>query len=188
MDILRTGVVRGLSLPALLGASLGPPLPDQIVNPVVRHTLRIWTQFRRTYNYRDVSLLTPVASNHFFAPSLHDVTFRNWREKGIKSFKDLFTDGIFASLEQLAGKYGLPRSHFFRLLQARHYVSSIIPDFPNKPDNNPIDTFLSFDPTIKGAVSILYDIISNLRSASLDKIRADWERDLGLALSPEKWD
>ena len=35
--------------------------------------------------------------------------------------------------------------------------------------------FLSFDPTIKGAISILYDSISNLKSAPLDKIKADWD-------------
>ena len=34
----------------------------------------------------------------------------------------------------------------------------------------------------------MYDIISNLRPAPLDRIKADWERDLGLELSDEKWD
>ena len=32
------------------------------------------------------------------------------------------------------------------------------------------------------------DAISNLKSAPLDRIKADWERDLGLTLSDEKWD
>lgn len=178
----------GLTLPALLSAPLGRPVPVLISNPVVRHTLRIWAQFRRAYNFNDLSLLSPTASNHLFVPSLRDLTFQNWHEKGIKWFKDLFIDGSFTSFDQLSQKYDLPRSHFYRFLQARHYVSSILPTFPAEPNPNPIDGFLSFDPTVKGAISILYDIISNLRSAPLDRIKADWERDLGLALSDETWD
>ena len=100
----------------------------------------------------------------------------------------IFIEGSFASFDQISKKYKLPRPHFYRFLQTRHYMISILPGFPVKPNVNPIDEFLSFDPMIKGAISILYDIISNSNPAPLDKIKADWERDLGLTLTDETWD
>lgn len=40
-----------------------------IENPVIRSTLRVWTQFRRMFGYTGFSVLSPNASNHLFIPS-----------------------------------------------------------------------------------------------------------------------
>ncbi|KAF3856803.1 hypothetical protein F7725_017526 [Dissostichus mawsoni] len=155
------------TLQALLGSPLSQFSSKSIANPVVRHTLKVWVQFRRSFGHKDFSLLSPVASNHFFVPSRHDSTFQGWHGKGISQFKDMFTNGNFMSFDQLSEKYNLPKTHFFRYLQARHYVRSVLPCFPKEPDSNPVDMFLSFNPMSPKAMSTLYRNISTLIQAPL---------------------
>ncbi|KAF3847423.1 hypothetical protein F7725_020451, partial [Dissostichus mawsoni] len=156
-------------------------------NPVVRHTLKVWVQFRRSFGHKDFSLLSPVASNHFRS-SRHDSTFQGWHGKGISQFKDMFTNGNFMSFDQLSEKYNLPKTHFFRYLQARHYVRSVLPCFPKEPDSNPVDMFLSFNPMSPKAMSTLYRNISTLIQAPLVSIKLAWEHDLGQSLEDDLWD
>lgn len=61
---LEANSSRGTSLPALLGAAL-PLLPGSTGNVVVRSSLRVWTQFRRSLGLQLPSLLCPIASNNF---------------------------------------------------------------------------------------------------------------------------
>ena len=82
--------VQNVSLSALLCAPLNHPIPQQIKNPVIRSTLRVWTKFRRTFGYAEFTILSPIASNNFFAPSQYDTSFIDWHKRGIISFSDLF--------------------------------------------------------------------------------------------------
>lgn len=146
---------------------------------MVRHSIRIWIQFRKFFGYQSLSLLSPIASNHLFTPSRSDSTFQRWHEKGIKSFASMFQDGCFVSFNKLSEKYNLPNTHFFRYLQVRQYVRANLPGFPSEPIVNAIDTFLSFDPLSRGALSKLYSIISMQKQSPIDRIKAAWEQDLG---------
>lgn len=101
-----------------------------------------------------------------------------------KYFQDLFIDGCFASFDE----FNLPPAHFFRCLQARHYVQCQIPCFPQMPAHNSIDRSLSLQPLAKGSISTIYNLISGLKSTPLNKIKMAWEQDLGLPLSDDVWD
>lgn len=126
-----------------------------------KFSLRIWTQVRKFFRLYDF----PV--------------FREWNRKGIVCFRDLFIDNTFASFEQLRTKFGLLQSHFFRYLQARHYVLSEL--------SNPPRPVLSLNPSQKRLISVLYNMMLAQGSAPLVKLRAGWEEDLGLPLSEEMW-
>lgn len=127
------------SLPALLGAPL-PLLSVSSSNMIVCHSLKAWVQFRRNFGLQRPSLLCPIALNHLFTPSLHDSTFSDWHRRGITSFSDLFSGYCFASFEGLSDAYNLPATHFFRYLQARHYIKKILRSFPYlSAENNNIN-------------------------------------------------
>lgn len=55
-------------------------------------------------------LLALLVANHSFNLCQPDAMFQVWHRKGIHSFKDLFTDGIFSSFKQLQTKYDLPHT------------------------------------------------------------------------------
>lgn len=101
------------SIPGLLSSHLPLPPNNSSDNPVVKHTLRVWVQFRKHFDLYDLSLLSPILSNHLFQPSLDDPMFQVWYRQGIKRLKDLYLHDIFASFEQLSEKYKLQKTHFF---------------------------------------------------------------------------
>lgn len=102
-----------LSIPGLLCSRLPLPSNYSCSNPVVRHTVRVWIQFRKHFDLYDLSLLSPILSNHLFRPSLDDPMFRVWHRQGIKHLVDLYFNDTFASFEQLSVKYKLQKTHFF---------------------------------------------------------------------------
>ncbi|MBN3304573.1 PAQR2 protein, partial [Amia calva] len=108
------------SLLALLCVSLPTPISNYSQNPIVRHTLKIWTQFRTHFGLMSLSVLSPIDSNHLFPPSLVDQAFHVWHRNGITTIQDLYKDRILMSFEQLANKFNLPQSHFSQYLQVRH--------------------------------------------------------------------
>lgn len=59
-------------------------------SPTVWHTMRVWAQFRKHFDFCDFSLFSPILSNPFFQPSLSDSAFQDWQGRGIEKFKDLF--------------------------------------------------------------------------------------------------
>ena len=110
---MENSACRQTSLSAYLGAALPGISRTPTNNPVVNHSLRVWLQFRKTFGFQRASLLSPIALNHLFAPSMQDKTFMAWHELGLHCFKDLFIDKTFASFEQLSRQYDLPKTIFF---------------------------------------------------------------------------
>ena len=50
-----------------------------------------------------------------------------------------------------------------------------------------METLPSFEPSRRGAISCLYNLLSNLQNPSLETLRSAWEGDLGLAVAAEQW-
>ena len=91
-----------------------PPLQSQFwANPVVCHSTRIWSQFRRHFKLRRSSVNSPRRNNYNFPPSLSDSTFGPWFSYGFKSISNLYVEGKFGSFAQLSQLYNLPKSDFF---------------------------------------------------------------------------
>ena len=185
---LELGSAKNFSVPALLGSKFPFPSDRLIDNPVVRHTLRVWAQFRRHFGLSDFCLLSPISANHLFQPSLLDPTFQEWRRLGLERFRDLFTDNSFLSFQQITEKFNLPKHHFFRYIQIRHFLHCQIPSFPQIPGVNIADALLNLQPSCRGLISIIYNKLLDMRRAPHDNIKTAWEQDLNLSLSEEIWD
>lgn len=72
---------------------------------------------------------------HFFSLNMWYV----WCKNGTLSMQDLYTRNKFASFEQLAKRFSIPKSNFFRYLQLRNFVSSHTDCFPSRP---PVTLFI----------------------------------------------
>ncbi len=110
------------SLSALLFSPLSTIRPGLFDNPVVSHTLKIWSQVRKCFGWQAGSLQSPIMKNHSFAPSFKNTIFDDWVGKGIHNFIDTFIDKVFSSFKQLQNKHNIPRSHFLKYLQVRNFV------------------------------------------------------------------
>lgn len=107
------------------GIILQPLIPptEYTKNIIVRNTVKIWIQCKQNFNWTSFSLRAPIHSNHLFKPSLLDKTFQDWDDLGIKTFADLFVNGIFISFTALRDKFNVPKRDFFRYLQIRDFTS-----------------------------------------------------------------
>lgn len=99
-------------------------------------------------------------------PPLYRIIFLS--NLGIKQFKDLYVDNIFTSFQQLLELFPLPKHNFFfRYLKIRSFVRNKYAQFPNLPDDTPLDAFLTQVPVMKGMISYIY---SQLQASSLTSL------------------
>ena len=167
-------------------SSLPVQLSRFISNPVVLSTLKIFNQFRCHYKLTSASVLGPIYKNHLFPPSTLDSTFKQWSLNGLIYIKDLYTDNIFDSFENVCKRYNLPRSSFFKYLQIRHFVKSKFVHFPDLPVVTVLDK-LTLTFVNKGLISLLYSQLMSLGDQSLNKFKSRWEDELGIDLPEEYW-
>lgn len=69
-----------LSLPAVIGASIPLSKNLTISNPIVSNSVKIRVQLRKHFGLLRMSLLTPIASNTFFPPSVLDAVFHGIKD------------------------------------------------------------------------------------------------------------
>ena len=176
-----------ISLSALLCSSIPLHFLPTCQNPVVLHSLKIWSQFRKRYGLVSMSTYAPIAANHLFPASLLDNVFDQWFRKGVLNMRSLYENNIFMSFDQVKNKFALPTHHFFRYLQVRHFVRSQFTLFPSLSPNISLDSILEIKPEIKGTISRLYTAIFEMEDSSLSIIKGHWERDFGTGISEEVW-
>lgn len=177
--------------PVSLASMLCAPLPLMVGahtdNPMVKGSLRIWTQFRKHFDLVQAVVSMPLTANPLFKPSLMDAAFRLWYKKGIHCVGDLFIDGVFCSFDQLVKKYNIPMLHRFRYFQVRDFIRTHFLSFPSEPPPSPLVECLKLKPHLPGCVSQIYSIIQNINCHPLHHLRTQWGEDLNTELSEETW-
>lgn len=88
------------------------PISKFTSNPIVKHSFRIITQFRRAFSLKDLPTSAPIIKNHQFMPSVFDNAYCEWVNRGVTRIENLYIDNTFASFDQLALKFNIPYSHF----------------------------------------------------------------------------
>jgi len=56
----------------------------------------------------------------------HSLLWKDWVNKGIITLADIYDRGNIKSFERLAGEYNLPRNNFWKYLQTRHLLITVI--------------------------------------------------------------
>lgn len=180
---------RSASLHALLCSKL--PFSESIstysANPIVKHSLKIWAQFRRSFSLNDFSIHAPITKNNMFAPSMTDEAYDGWAQRGLIKLSNMYDEGNCMSFEQLRLKYNIPRTHFFRFLQLRSFLSSSTSQFPSLPPDSFTDSLLSLNPNAKQVIGTVYSLLNSHDLQPLTLLKGQWEEDLGISLSDEAW-
>lgn len=179
---------KSACLPAIVASSLPLASPPPSSNPILKQSLRIWSQLRRHFGLQAPSIHLTLVKNPLFPPSLLDDGFVNWHRVGIKAIKDLYVDNIFGSFSQLSQRYNLPQSHLFRYFQVRHFVRSIYPHFPHLPPKSNLDHILEVNISNRGTISRLYNLINSLTSPPTLSSKVHWEDDLNHKFTDAEWD
>ncbi len=173
---------------SLLTCMLPVTLRNHSLNPVVENSIKIWTQFRKHFNFTQMIGLTPLTFNHLFPPSQMDQAFKAWHSCGLVYLVDLFDKNSFRSFSSLCQDNNVPKKHYFRYFQVRSFASKYFSSYPSPPESGPTYDILSLNPYGKGLISKIYDLIQNLIISSWDNIRTAWVDDIGEAISDEMWD
>lgn len=97
------------------------------------------------------------------------------------------TRSIFSLFSSLSTKYDLPRSHYFRYLKIRHYLSSQFSSFPSLPALSPWEELLKLPIDQKSLTSRIYSSVMSFDKKTAFKIKLAWEEEIGVKLSDEYW-
>lgn len=157
-------------------------------NPVVQNTLNIWFQCRRHFDFKQLLICSPIISNPLFQPALNDSGFKLWFNKGIVQISDLFVEGSFLSFERLIKDFDIPKTHFFRYLQIRSFVTKHFTTYPGLPPACLLEDCLHSRPIVRGQKSRTYTLLHHITPESLSNLKISSESDLHLQISEDVWD
>ncbi len=101
--------------------------------------------------------------------------------------KDLYIDNVFASFDQLKGKFDLQPSHFFRYLQVRNYTRANILKFEAYNSPGEVYSLLAKEPETKKLVSMFVNVFAAQTAPSTQHLRECWEREIGTTISDDAW-
>lgn len=156
-------------------------------NPFVRNTIFIWHQAHVALNEESkLSVLSPIWGNNTFKPAHADMGFKMWMNKGLRKIGDLYSDGVLMSFEQLSNNYNLPKKHFFKYLQVRSFITSLLKSTAQPPltsiENIAVNHYKS-----RGLLSKFYNILlAASKESSLSYLQA-WRAEMEKDISVEDW-
>lgn len=176
------------SLAALITSKLPLSPASFSSSPVVTSTLRIWIQFRQTFNLSGLSIHSPICDNHLFPPANLDESFRQWHQHGLISCKDFFMNKVFPNFTDFANTFSISKSNFFRYLQIRHFIQTLIPSFPQMPERSVMDDILQTPLAFRGQISFIYKSIMSSHDLTMNSIKVKWEEEFGTDISEAVWD
>ena len=84
---LETQLCFSSTCAALLTSSLPINTSSYTSCNIVLSTLRIWFQFRLHFKFSSASTLMPIVNNHLFPPSVGNISYVVWQNRGIKVFR-----------------------------------------------------------------------------------------------------
>ena len=101
--------------------------------------------------------------------------------------KALIASWIYMKTEfftDLIKKLGLPRSHFFRYLQIRHFICTQYPSFPSPL---PWEELLKLSPNQKALISQVYSSLMSLNNKPMLKAKVAGEKELNVDFTDDWW-
>lgn len=154
----------------------------------VSNTLLAWKDILKYLNIPSIpSLKSPISFNPDLPPAIQNIGLRSWRLRGILELGQLFDKGHLKSFQLLKQEFNLPNKDFYKFLQLRHFLESLLKDERIRLDLFDIEKQLYSSFSLKNKISVFYAMLSNVGSSSLDPLKLVWEKDFGTNLSDEDW-
>ncbi len=100
-------------------------LIKQLKNPFLRNTISVWySAHQHIGDTPALSQFSLIWGNNHFILGRADGGLKMWFDKGVEKISDLYAEDSLMSYNQLCEKYDIPRKHFYKYLQLKHFVLS----------------------------------------------------------------
>ena len=131
--------------------------------------------------------ITPIWGNYCFKLGRADGGFRMWFNKGAAKILDLYAEGSLMSYNQLCEKYDIPRRHFFKYLQLKHFILSTHKQL-SVPPLSKIEKLTLSHMDGRGQFSLFYGLLLQHSKESSSKKMEAWISDLKEDIQEADWE
>lgn len=114
-----------LNLPLKLYLYAADPkiLKKTTKNPFLKNTIDIWYKAHQyIQDTPPISQFSPIWGNMDFRAGRADGGFKLWADRGVGKIGDLYMNGNFLTFDQMCQTYNIPKKHFFKHLQLKHFI------------------------------------------------------------------
>ncbi len=120
-------------------------------------------------------------------PNRTEGRFKIWMERGLTAYCCFMHNGSVKSFDNLKKEYGLERQDFFRYLQVRHRLNTILTE---DLTSDILKIFVSIYKSGSGKklISRLYKSFQDSPKSNTLHIKCRWEREEDLVISEEEWE
>lgn len=183
----------GIALDTLPFLSQQSQKKIKVKNMYTKYTLKVWNTIQRHLKGKaSLSRAMPIVGNIEFLPSLVDIVFRRWAEKGLRVINQLLDGQVVKTFSQIKDKFDLPQTDFYRYLQIRNYITKH-PDWDIlKEDPNSIEAHFAYilehRIIIKHQVSQIYQKLTTDMSDNTLHIKGQWELELNTIIENDEWE
>ncbi len=158
-------------------------------NPFLKNVTAIW--YRVHQHIGDIPALSrfsPIWGNNDFTPGRGDGGFKLWAIKGVQCVGNLYRNGKLLTFEQICKEHDIPKKHFFKYLQLKHFISSKNKDLMSEPPLTNLENLIITNLAKRGLVSLFYGtLISHEKQSSKDRLEA-WKVNIGEDILEEDWE
>ena len=165
-------------------------LKKRTSNPIVKNMIQTFYEAHYFLNIDiTVSCNSPIWGNNLFAPGRADGGFKIWANQGLKQIKDMFNSesGILKTFQEIMQEYNLPSKHFFKYLQVKNFIRTILGQSMATPQTSTLERFLLKNPFQKGLITKLYRIFCNHSPENSKSYLKAWKADIKSGISDEEW-
>lgn len=139
-----------------------------------------------------LSRAMPILGNIEFLPSVTDLAYRRWAEKGLVTINQLFENNTLRAFSQLQEKFDLPSNDMYRFLQIRHYITKHTDWDSLKREPTDVEQyFIHISQQVistRHQVSHIYKSLMKDISDNTLHIKNEWEMELNTIIEDETWE
>lgn len=163
-------------------------LKKTTTNPFLRNSIDVWFKSHRHIgDTPSISQFSPIWDNARFTPGRADGGFQIWANRGVQKIGDLYVEGTLLTFNDLCLKYSIPKKHFFKYLQLKHFISSKHHQVSYEPPLSCLEGIVLKHMHGKQQISILYAaLVSHDKESSHDRRRA-WSLDIKEDIEEAEW-
>lgn len=158
-------------------------------NPFLRNTVDVWYKAHQYIgDTPSISRFSPIWGNTHFKAGRADGGFRSWAENGVQKIEDLYMDSNLLTFDQICQVYNIPRKHFFKYLQLKHFIQSKHKEVVTEPPLSYLENLTLQHLDGRKQISLFYSaLMSYDKESTINKLEA-WRLDTQEDIQEADWE
>ena len=157
-------------------------------NIIIYNTLQVWRDVRKYLNIPSaISARSPLALNPDLPVQIRSIGLLEWASKGLPEVSGLLTSNSVKPFEQIRKDFDIPCKDFFKYLQIRHFVESLVRKNEIRLELSELESAMLSAKSFKGLISKIHSLLLYSVSSAYDSLKPLWERDLEVTFSSADW-